>query len=231
MAEEKNTVNSNSGCKEFDENLTSYLEGAGNRDVISHASQCPSCGALLGDLELIRSLAKDLPLESPPPRLWSNIRARLDEEGILRQRESFWRKWVGQISFGPAGAPIAALALALVLALILVFRGDIHQTRIPKPAQTPVTASVVPVGLTGVQDNLVRTVQEMEANYKAREGLLDPAAKQIYQAGLDSLDSSIRECLDSLHKQPHNVLAREYLMQAYAQKADVLASALEYGGR
>ncbi len=231
MVEEKKRQSGNYGCQEFHANLTAYLEGEENSGVRLHAEQCSSCGSLLADLEAIRSAAKEWPLESPPPRVWSNIRATLAQEGVFRERESFWRKWIPQASRLTGAAPLAALAFAMVLAVILVFRGDIHRNVVPTSSPAPVAESVVPVGLTGVQANLVRTVQAMEESYKAREGSLDPSAKQIYQAGLTSLNHSIQECLDSLQQQPHNTLVRQYLLQAYAQKAEVLASAMEYGGR
>ncbi len=230
MAEERGKGHERFDCQEFDESLMAYLEGEEARDIRAHAEHCSSCGGLLDDLEFIRSTAKDLPLESPSPRVWSNIRATLDQEGFFRTRESFWRKWTRGSSFVPGRAPAAALALAIVLAIMLVYKGDIRKRVNSNPAPTRVAATV-PLGLSSVQTNLVHTVQAMEESYKAREGLLDPNAKQVYQAGLASLDNSIHECLDSLQKQPHNILVREYLMQAYAQKAEVLASALEYSGR
>ena len=231
MAEERGKKSGHFGCQEFHASLTTYLEGEEDSDVRVHAGQCASCGSLLGDLECIRSAAKDWPLETPSPRVWSNIRAALAQEGLIRERESSWRRWMAQISFVPRTAPVTALTFALVLAMILAFRGDIRRNGAPAPSLAPVAASIVPVGLSGVQTNVARTVQEMEGNYKAHEASLDPSAKQIYQAGLASLNNSIQECLDSLQKQPHNILAQEYLMQAYSQKAEVLASAMEYGGR
>ena len=231
MEEERLRQGEYSGCREFDANLAAHLEGEQNTGVLFHAEQCTSCSAILSDLELIRVAAKDLPLESPSPRVWSNIRATLAQEGYFRERESFWKRWITSASLVPRTAPVAALAFALVLAVIMVFKGDIQRTGFQNPSLNKVAASIVPAGLSSVQANLVHTVQAMEQNYKAREALLDPSAKQVYQAGLASLDSSIQECLDSLQKQPHNMLAREYLMQAYSQKAEVLASALEYGGR
>ena len=231
MDEGKQRVNDHQACQEFEASLAAYLDGEGPADVRRHAEQCQSCGAILGDLEVIRSVVTDWPLESPSPRVWSNIRATLAQEGVFRQPESWWRRWFTPFSLVPRTAPAAALAFALMLAVILVFKGDNHPPGVQQPVQTPAVASIAPAGLTVVQTNLVRTVQAMEANYKAREALLDPSAKQIYQAGLASLNNSIQECLDSLQKQPHNMLVREYLMQAYSQKAGVLASALEYGGR
>jgi hypothetical protein len=231
MAEERQKESGNFGCQEFDLKLAAYLEGEASVDVSTHAKQCSSCGALLDDLDFIRAAAKDLPLESPSPRVWSNIRASLAQEGLIREQKSFWGRWVPSVSLVPRSAPAAALAFALMLAVIMLFKGDIQRNGSQKHSSTPAVATAVPLGLSAVQSNLARTVEAMEENYKAREASLDPSAQQVYRAGLTSLDNSIHECLDSLHKQPHNMLVREYLMQAYAQKAEVLASALEYGGR
>jgi hypothetical protein len=231
MAEERQKESGNFGCQEFDRNLAAYLEGEASADVPVHAEQCSSCGALLDDLDFIRAAAKDMPLESPSPRVWSNIRATLAEEGLIRERKSFWQRWVPSPSLVPRSAPAAALVFALMLAVMMLFRGGIYRNGSQKPAPTPAVATAVPAGLSGVQLNLARTVKAMEENYRAREATLDPSAKRVYQAGLASLNNSIQECLDSLQKQPNNILVREYLMQAYAQKAGVLASALEYGGR
>jgi hypothetical protein len=231
MVEVRQRQIENPGCREFEANLAAYLEGEACPDVSAHAKQCSSCSFILEELESIRAVAKDLPLEAPPPRVWSNIRATLAAEGLFREQKPFWLRWISAASLVPRTAPAAALVFALLLAVIMVFKGDIQRNGSRQPVLTSSAASIVPVGLSGVQTNLVRTVQDMEASYRARESSLDPSAKQVYQAGLTSLNNSIHECLDSLQKQPHNMLVREYLMQAYAQKAEILASALEYGGR
>lgn len=231
MADERQKLSGNLGCQEFDGRLAAFLEGETSSDVSRHAEQCSSCGALLGDLQMIRAAAKDLPLESPSARVWSNIRATLAEEGLIREQKSFWRRWIPSVPLVPRSASAAALVFALMLTVIMLFKGDIQRNGTQKSVSTPAIATVVPAGLSAVQSNLARTVETMEKNYRAREASLDPSAKQVYRAGLTSLDISIQECLDSLQKQPHNMLVREYLMQAYAQKAEVLASALEYGGR
>ena len=231
MAEERKEQNGMSGCQEFDLNLAALLEGEARPDIARHAEQCLSCGSLLSDLQGIQAAAKTLPLESPSPRVWSNIRATLAEEGLIHEQKSFWQRWIPSVSLVPRSAPAAALAFALVLAVIMLFKGDIQKNGTQQPVRTPAVASAVSSGLSSVQLNLAKTVAAMEENYKAREATLDPSAKQVYRAGLTSLNNSIQECLDSLQKQPHNILVREYLMQAYAQKAEVLASAMEYGGR
>lgn len=231
MSERMQRTGDYRACEEFEANLAAYLDGEGHEEIRRHSDQCSSCSAVLGDLERIRSAARDWPLESPSPRVWSNIRATLVDEGIIRQPKSWWSKRFASIVRVPRTAPAAALAFAVVLMVILVFKGNIHRIQVQQPVQNQVVTTIPPESLLGVQTNLIHTVQAMEVNYKAREASLDPSAKQIYQAGLASLDNSIKECLDSLQKQPHNMLVRSYLIQAYAQKAEVLASALEYSGR
>lgn len=232
MAEERQKQAGNFGCQEFNARLAECLEGEVSVEARLHAERCSSCGSLLDDLELIRLTAGELPLESPSPRVWSNIRSALAQEGVIRERASFWQRWISSISLVPRTAPAAALAIALMLAVIMVFKGDIQNHGSRNPAVTPATASSTrQADLLGVPSKLVRTVQEMEKNYRVREASMDPSANRVYQAGLTSLNNSIQECLDSLQKQPQNTLVRDYLMQAYAQKAEVLASALEYGGR
>ncbi|HET9179341.1 MAG TPA: anti-sigma factor [Terriglobia bacterium] len=232
MAEESQKQTENFGCQEFNASLAEYLEGEASLDVRLHAERCSSCGSLLDDLELIRLTARDLPLESPSPRVWSNIRSALAQEGVIRERAKFWQRWIPSVPFVPRTAPAAVLAFALMLAVIMVFKGDIQNRESRNPAVTSATASSArQADLLGVQSKLVRTVREMEEDYRAHEASMDPSAQRVYQAGLTSLNNSIQECLDSLQKQPQNTLVRDYLMQAYAQKAEVLASALEYGGR
>lgn len=232
MIEDHHEYTLNPACREFHTNLDACLEGEEEQGLRSHAEKCSSCRALLADLELIRSTAASWPLESPPPRVWSNIRASLAAEGFFREKESFWKRWVPQTRLFAGAAPVGAVVFLIILAIFLASPGDLHRKAESGSAPSLVaTTSAVPANLTAVEANLVQTVQEMESSYRAREASLDPAAQQTYQQGLMSLDSSIQECLASLHEQPQNALVRRYLMQAYAEKADVLASALEYGGR
>jgi hypothetical protein len=231
MIEDRHNNDMNLTCGEFQTNLDAYLEGEEERGFRAHAEMCSSCGSLLADLELIRSNAGAWPLESPAPRVWSNVRATLAAEGFFREKESFWKKWIAQTRLSVSAAPIGALVFLMVLGIFLIFQGDLHRKAVPNGTASLVATSAAPTGLTAVEANLVQTIQQMENSYKARETYLDPVAKQTYARGLTALDSSIHECLTSLHEQPHNSLAHQYLMQAYAEKADVLASALEYDGR
>lgn len=220
-------------CLQFRTGLPAYLEGEEKPEILLHKAQCTPCESLLSDLELIRTTAKDWPLETPPPGVWSNIRATLKAEGVFRPTEDFWwKQWIPRRNLGWTLAAAAGAAASLVILVVVFFSTkNLQRNTMPGGSSTAVAMVSGPADLTPVQDNLVHTVQQMEESYKARATLLDPSVKRSYEEGLSSLDSSIRECLTSLHEEPRNDLAREYLMQAYAAKAQVLASALEYDSR
>ncbi len=72
-------------CAQFDRELEAYLEARTEVRpfIASHAQDCPSCGALLADLQAIRQAARDLPQEEPSPLAWASLRAKLEAEGAF----------------------------------------------------------------------------------------------------------------------------------------------------
>src|SRR5215471_9744048 len=92
--EDNTKTASDAGCRRFDVELAAYLEGEERPALSDHVRDCPYCYAILSDLEGIRSSSSDLATEEPPPRLWSNIRASLIAEGIIRQPQTFWQRWL-----------------------------------------------------------------------------------------------------------------------------------------
>ena len=219
-------------CRQFDRDLPAYLEGEEHPAVLTHAKQCPLCAVVLADLEQIRFSSRHLPQEEPPARVWANIRANLEAEGIIREQIPAWRRWFPRPAFFPRSAPLGALAaLAFFAATLLIPpRGMEEPNGLNAPALGGkiTAASVVSIGL---DDNLARTLSQMEETYLARENSLEPTIKDTYRKSLDSLDDCIRECLRHCQKEPGNALARQYLVHAYQTKAEVLASALEFSGR
>jgi hypothetical protein len=205
-------------CQHFDLLLPDYLEGRDHPEVTSHAAECVFCGALLGDLLLVRAEAGEIGSEEPPARLWANVRARLAEEGLIRPARTrrSWLDWVLR------PAPAVAFA-ALILGAFLALRAPRLVGRLPSH-----TASVS-VSTAVVDPHLEASVKEMELAFADRSATLDPSMKAAYQQGLAALNSEIEECRRSLARQPDDGMAREYLASAFNEKAAVLASALEAG--
>jgi hypothetical protein len=218
-------------CHRFDAELEAYLEGESKPFVTTHAQECAFCRVVLADLLELRSLAHRMPLDDPSPVVWVNLRARLDQEGMFREQTKGWG-WLWHSGLLRNPAAVAALACLVVLGSLLTFpqgpfewRGAAGQGFLPE--KTTIATAADP----GVNAALARTIRELESSYKAHEKVFVPEVKATYDKSLDSLNASIRECRHSLQQEPGNALAQDYLLAAYTQKAEVLSSALEFGGR
>ena len=202
-------------CLRFEAGLADYLEGDSRPEVAAHAAGCGFCGALLADLELIRSTAKVLETAEPPARLWARVRQGLLAEGTIRSRRRRW-SWPAWLMQPVPAAALAGLLLVGCLSLGRWFNSP--------AAPTPSSAASVEVD-PGVQES----VQQMEGVFRARTSSLDPVITAALRKDLDSLDSEIRECVASLRSRPDDGLTRDYLAAAYTEKAQILASALDLG--
>jgi hypothetical protein len=219
-------------CGRFDAELMAYLEGETRPFVTAHVRECVFCAVVLADLEQVRSLARQMPLAEPSPAVWANVRARLEGEGIFRPKARNW-DWLNTLRALANPAPVGALACLAVLGVFL--------TAAPQALQQPETTASLfsyasPAEVTApaspvAESQLAHMVADLEATYKANEKFLAPDLRATYAKGLSSLDTSIQECEDSLRKEPANTLAHDYLVSAYSQKAEVLATALEFQGR
>jgi hypothetical protein len=216
------------GCQAFDLNLGAYLEGEDRPEVVRHARECRYCSVVLADLEQIRATSAAHPLPEPPARLWANIRATLEEEGVIRERQSFWQRWFPSPRLAPEARPVGALLALATLALVLIASTRSFETSRPSDilahGGTVITAGITVPGLTPA---LAETVGQMEAAFFAQEDTFEPAVKATYKKSLEALDTSIRETMGACERDPEDQLSRQYLVSAYQMKAEVLASALE----
>ena len=207
--------------------LQAYLEGEDRPFVPAHTRECVFCRVMVEDLEVLRAAAAELPLEEPSPAVWSNIHAQL-AAGSFVEKATFW-DWLGQLDILRRPIPVAAFACVVVLGCVLTAsRNNPEQDlSLLRPASEGRTA-VRSMAFIADSAALEQVVRELEKAFKAREACLAPDVKATYENSLNSLDTSIRECSDSLQREPGNSLAHEYLLAAYSQKAEVLSSALEF---
>jgi hypothetical protein len=229
----ESTLNTNGskrpGCQAFDLNLAAYLEGEDRPEITRHASECPYCKVVLADLGEITGASATLPLPEPPARLWANIRATLEQEGVIRARQSFWQRWFPSPRLAPEARPVGALLALAAMALILIASTGSFET----PRRSDILAgkgAVISAGIAapGLTPALAETVGQMETAFRAQEDSFEPAMKATYKKSLEALDESIRESMGQCERNPDDLLARQYLVNAYQSKAEVLASALEF---
>jgi len=215
-------------CYQFELELQAFMEGENGHFVPAHIRECTFCSVVVEDLQALRSAALAMPLEEPSPAVWSNIRAQLVAAGESSGRASFW-DWFGQLDFLRRPVPVAAFAGLFILGcLVTAPRTYLEQNTTSGLSASPGKTAIRSMAFLGDSGALERVVQELEETFRAREGSLAPDLKATYENSLNSLDVSIRECSDSLKREPDNSLAHEYLLTAYSQKAEVLSSALEF---
>ena len=187
----------------------------------AHLAACSHCQGLLADLETIVSLAVELPDEvSPPERVWVSLRAQLEREGILgntaaaEQSAPWWTRFSDL--FGSRN--LATVTVGLVIAMA----GVLELAEPPKP---PVPTSIADSGFG--QTAKVLSDQEVDLQNMHLTGT-SPVDASLQQ-NLVQLNEFIAECERHLQAAPQDELAREYLADAYQQKAELLAAMMDRG--
>jgi hypothetical protein len=205
------------------------MEGERACDAESHWNACPRCRELVADLEGIQDVAgRMVEDEEPPARVWVALRAQLAAEGLIREADvtletpgvSVANPLLGWFS-RPAVAG-AYLALLLAAAVMLGLGGP-SGTEPDLEWNPAASAMAVPVA---VRTQLNQAGRDTISTLSGQ----NPAAAASYRDNLAIVDKLISLCEKTLRAEPDNELAREYLVGAYQQKAELLAFITERGG-
>ncbi|HKW35971.1 MAG TPA: hypothetical protein VJN92_23410 [Candidatus Acidoferrum sp.] len=191
--------------------------------VRGHVAGCRQCQGYIADLETIVSAAQELPAEvEPPSRVWVALRTQLELEGIIKEpapaapeakRVSSWSGF-GQLFRGRA---LATLTVAAVLAAAAVLQ--LRQTeRLVEPP-------LVPPGMEAI----AKQVNEQEVDLRNMHLVSTSPVDVTLEQNLQEIDGFIADCERHLKEAPQDQLAREYLADAYQQKAELLAAMMDRG--
>jgi anti-sigma factor RsiW len=198
------------------------MEGERGSAAQAHVSGCPRCRVMIEELSAIQTAAHrwgDAEPE-PPAHVWTSVRAQLEAEGLIHDRQ---QGWLGRLREFFRPLPRTAFAgayLAMLIIAALVLRAPmrrqindyswIHHTR----------SSTAPLG------------SELDSIEKASSALLsrsNPVVSASLHQNLAIIDNYIALCEKSVHDEPENEMARDYLYNAYQQKADLLTQMTEHG--
>jgi hypothetical protein len=209
-------------CKDFVNHLDAWMEGERHADAQAHLRSCPHCRSIVEDLNAIHATAFEWNSEEhePPARVWNSLRAQLEQEGLIRDHRSGWLERL-KVIFSPLPRP--ALAGAYLAALI------IGAFAVSGPVQRQVnhyrwiqgtrdSAAMLGTHLDSVEQTTVSSMAER-----------NPAVSNSLHQNLAIVDNYILLCEKSVREEPENEMARDYLFDAYQQKADLLAQMTERG--
>jgi hypothetical protein len=210
-------------CRDFPNYLEPWMEGDRHPDALAHVRDCPRCRSVVEEFKMIQTSAQEWgnTENEPPPHLWNSLRAQLVQEGLIRQQS----KRPGWFSGWWAALPRPALAggyLAILIAVAFGLSGPVNQ-RINRArwlegtqnSTTPLRAQFASV------ERNARPSQASDSN---------PIVTASFNKNMVIVDNYITLCEKSVNEEPENELARDYLYDAYQQKADLIAQLSERGG-
>jgi len=191
--------------------------------VRGHVVGCRQCQGYIADLETIVSAAQELPAEvEPPSRVWVALRTQLELEGVIKEPVAEAPKaepvsWWSGFSQLFRGRALATLTVGAVLAAAAILqvrqRTDVD---VPPP---------VPTEFEAIAKQVNQQEVDLQNMHLASTSPVDAALEQ----NLKEIDGFISDCERHLKEAPRDELAREYLADAYEQKAELLAAMMERG--
>lgn len=215
--------------------LESVLEREGlaplSAEAREHLAQCSACGHFLADINGIVALAHELPVEvEPPARIWISLRAELEREKIIRdasgekQSMSWWQSFAEL--FRNRGLATASVLAVVLIVVLLLFRTPNGPNAPNEPVLKAQDDFAPTLNLISQQENDLANMRLASTGAAASMSAVDTSLQQ----NLLQVDAFIADCRRHLQEEPSDELAREYLTNAYQQKAELLSTMIDRGG-
>jgi hypothetical protein len=214
-------------CNEFLNQLDTWMEGERHSDARAHVRDCASCRGIVDDLGAIHAAAPALAVgdSEPPARIWVALRAQLEQESLIAATGRPAHQETSTLSLEGFFALIRRPAFAVVyLTLLLAAAFLLGSIRNHGYDETSWMRNTQRATLP-ISDHLDHAEQVAISSLSGQKSLV---AASLHQS-LSLVDNYISLCEKSVREQPESELARDFLYQAYQQKADLLAQMTERG--
>jgi hypothetical protein len=202
-------------------------------EVTAHLSECRDCRDFLADLTSIVDVARKMPSEiEPPERIWISLRAQLESEGIIKEpvlaplfeprveRASWWHG-LGDL-FRSRALATTTVGVLIAAAAVLQITND---NRVSEPSSPQ--PSVVAL------NDFSTTRATLNDQEPVARGMILASTSPVdasLRDNLQTVDDFIADCERRVKEEPQDDLAREYLANAYQQKAELLSTMMDRGG-
>jgi hypothetical protein len=201
-----------------------------------HLAQCSACGHFVAEVTSIVAMAHELPAEvEPPARIWISIRAELESEGVIRdvvrtdvvrtkEASSWWESFAALL--GGRGLATAAVTAMVLIVALLLFRAPHPASEPGRPVLDAQDDFTPTLNLISQQENDLANMRLASTGSNTPVSPVDTSLQQ----NLLQVDEFIADCQHHLKEVPSDELAREYLANAYQQKAELLSTMIDRGG-
>jgi hypothetical protein len=188
-----------------------------------HLAECPACKHFFDDVTGIVALAHQLPAEiDPPEHIWISIRNELVREGTIRGVSSnrtaapWWQSFAELFR----NRSLATAAVAIVMIVVAFLLGSKPREQALQAPEDPYASTVT--ALSQQEHDLAN----MQLASTGETSAVDSSLRQ----NLQQVDEFIADCERRVREVPSDELAREYLTNAYQQKAQLLSAMMDRGG-
>ncbi len=196
----------------------------------AHMATCSHCQEFVADLASIISVANELPAEvEPPARVWVSLQAQLELEGIIKTpivpahgERSFW--WHGFNDL------FRSRALATATVGLLIVAAGVLQLRQPPDAPSETNGSVAGPAWQIPFTQTAKVLDEQESDLRNMQLASTSPVDDSFRQNLQQVDDFIADCERRVNAAPQDELAREYLSNAYQQKAELLSAMMDREG-
>jgi hypothetical protein len=186
-----------------------------------HLSECHACKHFFDDLSGIVALAHQLPAElEPPEHVWISIRNELVREGTIRGFSSDRAPWWQSFAELFRNRSLATAAVAMVMIVVAFLLGSKPREQVLQVQEDPYASTVT--ALSQQEHDLAN----MQLVGTGETSAVDVSLRQ----NLQQVNDFIADCERRVREVPSDELAREYLTNAYQQKAQLLSAMMDRGG-
>jgi Putative zinc-finger len=205
-------------CQGYEEQIGDHADGtlpaAEAVRLGAHLAACAACRAVAADFAVIRSMARTLEPQVPPPYVWVRVAAATRTRG----------RW-SLLGFG-VWQPAAAAAMSMVLATGLWWVGG--RLSVVSPAVPAVAGEGALADLAGraAEAHYTRAIASLEELTSAERASLDPDMVSVLDGGMTAVDTAIDQSRAALAVQPDSTVAQESLFQALRTKVTLLQNTL-----
>ena len=215
-------------CRSVIHSLSDYLDGSlthqDSHSIESHLRHCQPCHTVRIELQEIRSVARELPLHTPPRALWARIQQEIESEQTLPARaaavksQSWWQR-LGEKKFTftlpqLAGTGVLAASLFTFVAVRSVSVSQINQP----PVRRPFEMNLV---LNPAVQAMQARIEERLNQLNTRKASWDPQMKQVFDEHLKRIDSSLATTRQALQNDS-DPDQQQILVDLYKEKLQVL---------